>query len=396
MSVDINWEALTGGSDGEALAEKIRAFVDDRFQQITLPKLIRSVKVRSFEFGTISPDLAIKDICEPLGDFYEGDADEDAVSNDQGPAHDQHAQQPDPSAQRLQEARNKLKTENLAFRDSNHAGLDSISSAHVSHPTTSGFLHGSSNLGYFNLPLASGFSGTTTPLAAVAGARFQNNSNSITSRPAQRPHGDSFNSISPPPSITPPSRPTSRDEGYFNSQPHVQITPSHPRTATPPPEPDRSPEDLQIVFHATYSGDVKLALTAEVFLDYPMPSFVGIPLKLNITGVTFDGVGLLAYIERKAHLCFLAPEDAEALVGSGAAMNETTDTTSNRDGDAAIKTHNIGGLIEHIRIESEMGESESGRQVLKNVGKIEKFILEQVQRIFEDEFVYPSFWTILV
>ncbi|OQO11869.1 hypothetical protein B0A48_03596 [Cryoendolithus antarcticus] len=396
MSVDINWEALTGGSDGEALAEKIRAFVDDRFQQITLPKLIRSVKVRSFEFGTISPDLAIKDICEPLGDFYGGDEDEDEVSNDQGPAHDQTSQQPELSAQRLQEARQKLKAENLAFRDSNQVGPESIGSAHVSLPTTPGFLHGSSNLGYFNLPLASGFSGTTTPLAAVAGARFQNNANSNTSRPAQRPHGDSFNSISPPPSITPPSRPTSRDDGYFSSQPHVQSTSSHPRTATPPPEPDRSLEDLQIVFHATYSGDVKLALTAEVFLDYPMPSFVGIPLKLNITGVTFDGVGLLAYIKRKAHLCFLAPEDAEALVGSEATTDETIGTTSNSDGNAAIKTHNIGGLIEHIRIESEMGESESGRQVLKNVGKIEKFILEQVQRIFEDEFVYPSFWTILV
>ncbi|KAI7700556.1 hypothetical protein KC353_g5384, partial [Hortaea werneckii] len=53
-------------------------------------------------------------------------------------------------------------------------------------------------------------------------------------------------------------------------------------------------------------------------------------------------------------------------------------------------------LLEHIKIESEMGETDSGKQVLKNVGKIEKFILEQVQRIFEDEFVYPSFWTFLV
>jgi len=27
---------------------------------------------------------------------------------------------------------------------------------------------------------------------------------------------------------------------------------------------------------------------------------------------------------------------------------------------------------------------------------VEKFVLEQVRRIFDDEFVYPSFWTILV
>jgi hypothetical protein len=27
---------------------------------------------------------------------------------------------------------------------------------------------------------------------------------------------------------------------------------------------------------------------------------------------------------------------------------------------------------------------------------VEKFVLEQVRRIFEEEFVFPSFWTFLV
>ena len=131
-----------------------------------------------------------------------------------------------------------------------------------------------------------------------------------------------------------------------------------------------------------------------------MPSFVGIPLKLNITGMTFDGVGVLAYIKRKAHLCFLAPEDAEALVATGTDLGSPEEHPSatkipNPQG-AMPASHKVGGLIEDIRIESEMGGTESGRQVLKNVDKIEKFILEQVQRIFEDECVYPSFWTFLV
>ncbi|TKA78338.1 Mitochondrial distribution and morphology protein 12, partial [Friedmanniomyces simplex] len=131
-----------------------------------------------------------------------------------------------------------------------------------------------------------------------------------------------------------------------------------------------------------------LSLTAEVFLDYPMPSFVGIPLKLNITGMTFDGVGILAYIKKKAHMCFLAPDDAEALIGGESLLG-----SPGPDGE---KRRRVGTLLEDIKIESEMGGADSGRQVLKNVGKIEKFVLEQVQRIFEDEFVYPSFWTFLV
>jgi distribution and morphology protein 12 len=89
----------------------------------------------------------------------------------------------------------------------------------------------------------------------------------------------------------------------------------------------------------------------------------------------------------------LSPEDAEALVGSeGAAMSPDEATGPGNPGEP----HKVGGLLEEIKIESEMGETEEGKQVLKNVGKIEKFILEQVQRIFEEEFVYPSFWTFLV
>jgi distribution and morphology protein 12 len=56
----------------------------------------------------------------------------------------------------------------------------------------------------------------------------------------------------------------------------------------------------------------------------------------------------------------------------------------------------IGGLLHEIKVESEIGQRVNGKQVLKNVGKVEKFVLEQVRRIFEDEFVYPSFWTFLV
>jgi distribution and morphology protein 12 len=56
----------------------------------------------------------------------------------------------------------------------------------------------------------------------------------------------------------------------------------------------------------------------------------------------------------------------------------------------------MGGLLQEIRVESEIGQREGGKQSLKNVGKVERFVLEQVRRIFEEEFVYPSFWTFLV
>ena len=379
MSVDISWESLTGGSDGQTLAETIREFIHERFQQIPLPKLIRSVKVRSFDFGTIAPDIVLKDICDPLPDFYETEderGDEPDVNHAENVESSQLSHTAHSSARHVRSKDDPRRLSELEILDRT-----------ANHSLARGAILGnSSHLNYFQLP---GFSGTTTPLAAVAGAHFQSGPQTPQSVHHQ---STSFGSVSPPSTTSPPSRPISRDRSYFGSQ-RASVNLDGPGEQTPPTnqaEIERNPEDTQIVFHVTYSGDVKLSMTAEVFLDFPMPSFVGIPLKLNITGVTFNGVGILAYIKNRAHLSFLSPEDAEALVGS-------EDAHMSLDGaGTSAQPSRVGGLLEEIKIESEMGETGEGKQVLKNVGKIEKFILEQVQRIFEEEFVYPSFWTFLV
>ena len=384
MSVVIDWRTLTEGPDGARLAETIRAFVHDRFQQIPLPKLIRSVKCHDFSFGTVAPEVELKDICDPLPDFYETGEGSEAASalND-----DQQGEKI--AEQSTHASRRPRPLSHIAATDRAESPTMSLGT------TTPGIMGATSNRGYFHLPLSAGLSGTNTPLAAVAGAHYSHGGQlQPPSHLSEHHHADSFSSNSPPPTSPHESRPASRDPSSYFDHRHASVGSeaiSDVDGAHTPPEDaghDVAPEDLQVVCHVTYNGDIKLSLTAEVFLDYPMPSFVGIPLKLNITGLTFDGVGILAYIKKRAHLCFLAPDDAEALVGG--------DTLLGSPGQDGEKPRRVGALLEDIKIESEMGETDSGRQVLKNVGKIEKFVLEQVQRIFEDEFVYPSFWTFLV
>jgi len=126
-----------------------------------------------------------------------------------------------------------------------------------------------------------------------------------------------------------------------------------------------------------------------------MPSFVGIPLQLNITGLTFDGVAILAYIRKRMHFCFLSPEDAQTLTSEAPNTDTASATTPSKTGPIK-KPGNMWGLLQEIKVESEIGRKGDGKQSLKNVGKVEKFVLEQVRRIFEEEFVFPSFWTFLV
>jgi distribution and morphology protein 12 len=432
MSIDINWDTLTGGTDGADRAETIRAFINDKFQQVTLPRFIRSVHVHSFDFGSVPPEIEIKDICDPLPDFYEEDDDYPDSQDADGQGHDdQHGPSEHPARtakeRRARDAEKELPHDDYGHRPDHHSraaaaphvntrapGLrnalappEQLASPFLPRAPTPGIPGGTSNINYFHLPLGAGLSGSTTPLAAVAGAQLQGWPDYSYGRPST-PTDMRLRTVASMGSLTltpqsnpdPSTRPSSQhrhdasrrnsiaDSPTSSSEDRYDRTPS----ASPTRMREKSPEDIQVVAHVQYSGDVKMSLTAEILLDYPMPSFVGIPLKLNITGLTFDGVAILAYIKKRAHFCFLSPEDADALVGGETSLDSLQSDPQVPEQQSARRPR-IGGLLEHIKVESEIGD---GKQILKNVGKVESFVLEQVRRIFEDEFVYPSFWTFLV
>ena len=49
-------------------------------------------------------------------------------------------------------------------------------------------------------------------------------------------------------------------------------------------------------------------------------------------------------------------------------------------------------LLPHITLESSVGQAD--KHVLKNVGKVEKFLIELIRKAVEDELVWPNFYTI--
>ncbi|KAK5055306.1 hypothetical protein LTR84_013056 [Exophiala bonariae] len=447
MSVDIDWDTITCGPDGTALAAKIREFVHQKFQQVTLPRFINSVHVHSFDFGKTCPEIEIKDVCDPLPDFYE-DEDEDDEDDETGSTGAEESPgslasnvgtpagagagshfdpvKADPLAQGKLLARPQL-ANILTRADSAAHGMTSTAKDHYGlsadpmagpfpRSNTPGIPGGTSNLGYFHFP-AGGLSGAQTPLAAVAsGTPFtprpwaydfghgnmhaglgdrttglRKGERSINSRddPSTRP--STATSISSP--LESESGLSSPRLGYASHGQGASGTQAE-LDAESPLSPlrvqSRQPSDVQVVTRVKYSGDVRMTLTAEILLDYPMPSFVGIPLKLAITGMTFDGVAIVALIKKKMHFCFLDPEDAAALLGE--VPVDIRKDKGSKDGSKATSA----GLLQEIHVESEIGRQEDGKQVLKNVGKVEKFVLEQVRKIFEEEFVFPSYWTFLV
>lgn len=402
MSIDIDWDGLTTGPEGHALAESIRDFIHDKFQQVQLPRFIRSVEIHAFDFGKECPVVELKDICDPLSEFYGPEEDDNDEEADGEEVEDETGRGPSiptlsDNIGRIAPTTGQGSKPSTSQQFNRRLPIDTRFGGYrpdLSRVSTPGIPGGTSNLSYFHLPLNGGLSGTQTPLAAVAGGSALSAGWSDTHLSGSYAHLRQHSPIrqqrprSPPYHSDPSSRP-STSESF--AQPHGSIDEVAGQEAASKhggrTEPD--PSDVQIVLHISYTGSVRLSITAEILLDYPMPSFVGIPLQLNITGLSFDGVALIAYLRKKAHFCFLGLEDARTLVGGEHVER------SNLGADAK-KNDGLGSLLREIQVESEIGRQEDGKQALRNVGKVEKFVLEQVRRIFEEEFVWPSFWTFLV
>ena len=427
MSIDIDWQRLTTGSEGDALAGTIREWIHTRFQQVTLPRFIRSVEVHDFEFGDQAPGIEIKDICDPLPDFYDesDDEDEDAEDGDDDagaapftsgngaktrdhngrdrPVPSRTTSFPsapvnphDSTALHRSVPRPHLPPLQPSFGIVDHH----LTSPILSRASTPGLPGGGPGWGYF-MPRSGGLPGTP-PLSALSGGVSQ-----AYAHPWPR-HAFAA-SVDGVPGFAPPPPPRdAADELHTRPSTATSTAPPHPvgtddddtEPGAPRSLPEPDPEDVQVVLRVRYRGPVRLALTAAVLLDYPMPSFVELPLRLTVTGLRFDGVALLAHLGgrrggRRAHFCFLGPEDARTLVGRRSALDEDGEEEKDDEGQQD-GNEDLGGLLRDMKVESEIGQREGGKQVLKNVGKVEKFVLEQVRRIFEDEFVYPSFWTFLV
>lgn len=404
MSVDISWEKLTGGPDGDRRAEHIRAFIHDKFQQVPFPKFIRSVQVHSFSFGTVAPDIEIKDICDPYPEFYEQDEEDSDTESADGHTEDyllklerelrrrerklefnsptrttKPTSQPPPYSV---DGPRPLGSSHGSFRNGVLSGIpDSFPGrVGVTGVTTPLFspipAGGSSNLHYFHSALSPGFSTPQSPVLHRSTPSTSSVPGVLRGTPLDF-LGPGLGTITPrgarpglidarDESPSSGTRPALSDDGTSQSfAPNLSSRLYQPRD-----------EDAQIIARVRYAGDIRLELTAELLFEYPVANFVGLPVRLVVTGCTFDGMACIAYIRRRAHFCFLDEDPTE---------NESTRNNSSEK-----------SLLRQINVESEIGEKGKGKQVLKNVGKVERFVLEQVRRIFEEEFVFPSSWTFLV
>ncbi|KAI8926660.1 hypothetical protein BC831DRAFT_455589 [Entophlyctis helioformis] len=120
----------------------------------------------------------------------------------------------------------------------------------------------------------------------------------------------------------------------------------------------RQDTDAQLELSVAYHGNMRLSISTELIVNQPTPAFMVLPLTLTVTGFSFEATAVIAYLGYMINFCLKEPLNGEP-------------------------------TLRDMTIESEIGDK--NKQVLKNVTKIEKFIVMQLKKLFNDFLVYPNY-----
>lgn len=439
MSLDINWSLLStpnaeaGPSkpptasyrepndplhpSAETLTNHLISVLNTQLASTKRPSFIGTIEITQFDFGSTAPEVEIKDIRDVWRAFDEDDEEEaegfeeeEILRDDRGdyehdgqqygydsrrasgrssevfhPHHQQYQQQPHmgnghrnrigdgQSIVPLMDGPNVDWDDTASVFSSNrrqsiHAvglgarGLGGLKDLGLGSPggaVGGGYGHPnglfSPGLGGVGLGAASVFSHPLSPRGNGPGSiRYQ-------PPPTQHTH------ISHPPS---PARPP-------------QIRPSA-NTTSPNSTSSQSSSipSLQLHLSLTHTSDLTLTLLTSLIVNYPSSVFMSLPLKLSITGLQLAADLIVAFDGEKKRIHLTIIDD---------------DYESN----AHSHGHPHGGhgvlpvgqrLLPEMRIDSEIGHSDA--HVLRNVGKVERFIADVVRKTLVDELVFPNFHTI--
>jgi len=155
---------------------------------------------------------------------------------------------------------------------------------------------------------------------------------------------------------------------------------SSPRTGKAEEEGQSQPS-LQMHLRLSYDGNLRIRFSTALVLNHPAQEFMSLPLRASVVGMRFDAEIILA-IEgdrSKCHLSLLEPPLPDLPLYDDPA-------------DIPIKRSSIADrILPHLFVETEVGNPD--RHVLRNVGKVERFLTETTRNLICEEFLYPTFQT---
>lgn len=348
MSFDINWSQFASNPN---LNERIRLFIDEELHSITLPSFIDNLTVEAFSLGEKAPEITIRHIGDPFEEFYadENDNDEEAHPVPQStPSLNGYGD--DDSSEDEQCLKPEKHSDLITKESSTVKPLDASGSGQInSQPQTS--RKGSDSVRYFS----------------------NYNMNNLGLGPTE---------LDLPASI-------------FSHSAYRQQNGSMTRSKMS----ERGANDIQFMLEVDFQSNIVIELKINLLVNYPLAHFISLPIKLRITDLAIHSLAAVAYLKNKVFisiLCDLNDSAADYFTSSQRTTmsRESGSSSQNTPAGGNFVDYSTGNtreridVIRSINIDSEIGEVESN--VLRNVGKVEKFLVEQLRGIIRDEICWPG------
>ncbi|BGP10640.1 Mitochondrial distribution and morphology protein 12 [Rhodotorula toruloides] len=390
MSIDLDWSLVDA-----TLTQSATAFLANAFDAAPRPDFLGPLSVTTFSFGDTEPQIELLDIRDVQKEFLAAeDGDEDELVA------------PRPGG--LAGQRTATADAGRAFNGSGVSPSESPDELFPRRPFP--FSPTGSVTGVLPTPqppsaalFAPGLHSHSIPSAAATpfGPRSRSRSHS----PAPPLRANLF--LPDPPSLGLAG--ASLHTGGGHSRSHSQQT--HPHSYAPPsPTPSHSSlpyqpaassapsPSFQLHLRVSYSGNLSLGISTSLLINYPSPGFMSLPLELTVTGLAFEGVLIVAFEggRRRLHLSLVEAADSDPAITPGRRPSGTFSRPAGLGPNAAgLKpVASVGArILRSAQVESEVGQAD--KHVLKNVGKVEKFVLEVARKTLENELVFPNFQSVL-
>ena len=329
----------------------MQAALNSAFKSASTPSFVGPVTVIDFAFGDAAPDVELLDITDVWHDFTADDGldDDDAGAAPKAKmpapapavpverASSELPPPPPPPPQPRDEGRQRIEQWRRHRDLSLDADLDGIAA----------------------FSDASSRGGGTRPPSFMPGLH--------------RPHPPAAALLSPSTAGTGSmgvAAPSARSGSPFPTE-----APPLPSEGPKPTEEGETPDDqggnipsLQLHMHVAWQGALTLTLATELRVNYPAHSFLALPITLSIVSLAFQGTFVVALEgpKRRVHFSLLDPSQGESRRSS-------------------VSPADV--LLRDVVIESEVGAKD--KHVLRNVGKVERFVLDLVRTTLSNEIIFP-------
>lgn len=309
-----------------ALNESIRSFLHTELNAISLPSFIDNLSVAGFSLGEVAPEITIRHIGDPFDEFYADHTTDDEEKNHALP----------PSSPSLNS------DSDSSEEDEQSLTLPTNEKLPLPHRKGSDLFRHFTNYNMNALGLGQP---ELDPPAAIFPHRLQ---------PAPLGRGKSR---------------------------------------------ERNANDIQFILEVDFQSQIAIDISINLLVNYPLKHFISLPIKLRITDLAIHSLAAVAYLENKVFVSILCdlndsaadyfsaakttPESRDSAFGT-----QNTPAGGNFVDYSAASTRERIDVIRSINIDTEIGEVENN--VLRNVGKVEKFLVEQLRTLIRDEICWPG------